>query len=99
MKIISTNLGKPTPFIWNGKEETTGIFKKPTGKPIFLTKNDVINDHISNRLNHAGYYKACYIFSAEQYPYWQEHNCPIPAGTIELAGQENCRKDQQGQDR
>ncbi|UZR97212.1 MOSC domain-containing protein [Chondrinema litorale] len=72
MKIISTNLGKPTPFMWNGKEETTGIFKKPTGKPIFLTKNDVINDHISNRLNHAGYYKACYIFSAEQYPYWQK---------------------------
>ncbi|WP_192085735.1 MOSC domain-containing protein [Algoriphagus sp. Y33] len=72
MKIISTNLGKPTSFIWNGKEETTGIYKKPTGKPIYLTKNDVINDEVSNRLNHGGYYKACYIFSAEQYPYWKE---------------------------
>ncbi len=71
MKIISTNIGKPTTFIWNGKEETTGIYKKPTDQPIFLTKNDVINDEVSNRLNHGGYYKACYIFSAEQYPYWQ----------------------------
>ena len=71
MKIISTNIGKPTTFIWKGKEETTGIYKKPTDKPIFLTKNDVLGDEVSNRLNHAGFYKACYIFAAEQYPYWK----------------------------
>lgn len=71
MKIISTNIAKPTKFIWDGKEETTGIFKKPTNKPIYLTKNDVLNDEVSNRLNHGGYYKACYIFSSEQYPYWK----------------------------
>lgn len=58
--------------MWMGQEEQTGIFKKPTGKPIYLTKNDVIDDEISNRLNHGGYYKACYMFSAEQYPYWQK---------------------------
>ncbi len=71
MKILSTNIAKPTTFIWNGKEETTGIYKKPTDQPIFLTKNDVLGDEVSNRLNHSGYYKACYAFSAEQYPYWQ----------------------------
>ncbi len=57
--------------MWNGKEETTGIYKKPTGKPIYLTKNDVLTDEVSNRLNHGGFYKACYIFSSEQYPYWK----------------------------
>jgi MOSC domain-containing protein YiiM len=71
MKIISTNIAKPRTFIWLGKEETTGIFKKPTNKPIYVTKNDVLNDEVSNRLNHGGYYKACYIFSSEQYPYWK----------------------------
>ncbi|MFT5435548.1 MAG: MOSC domain-containing protein YiiM [Ulvibacter sp.] len=71
MKIISTNIAKPATFIWNGKEETTGIFKKPTNKPIYLTKNDVLTDEVSDRLNHGGYYKACYIFSSEQYPYWK----------------------------
>lgn len=71
MKIISTNIGKPTPFIWNGEEELTGIFKKPTDKPIYLTKNDVLSDEVSDRLHHGGYYKACYIFSSEQYPYWK----------------------------
>jgi MOSC domain-containing protein YiiM len=72
MKIISTNIGKPTEFIWNGKTETTGIFKKPVNEPIYLTKNDVLKDEVSNRLNHGGYYKACYIFSADHYPYWKE---------------------------
>jgi len=72
MKIISTNIGKPTEFIWNGKKETTGIFKTPTTEPIYLTKNEVLKDEVSNRLNHGGYYKACYIFSADHYPYWKE---------------------------
>ena len=71
MQIISTNIAKPTTIIWNGKEETTGIYKKPTNKPIFLTKNDVLSDEVSDRLHHGGFYKACYIFSAEQYPYWK----------------------------
>ncbi|MEN8702624.1 MAG: MOSC domain-containing protein [Polaribacter sp.] len=72
MKIISTNIGQPTEFIWQGKTEITGIFKKPVTEPIFLTKNDVLKDEVSNRLNHGGYYKACYLFSAEQYPYWKK---------------------------
>lgn len=72
MKIISTNLATPVTFTWNGKQETTGIFKKPVDEPLFLTKNDVATDQISDRLHHGGYYKACYIFSAEQYPYWKE---------------------------
>lgn len=71
MKIISTNVGKPTTFIWNGQEETTGIYKKPTDKPIYLTKNDVAHDEVSDRLHHGGYYKACYVFASEQYPFWK----------------------------
>lgn len=71
MKIISNNIAKPITFIWNGKEETTGIYKKPTNQAIFLTKNDIMGDEVSDRLHHGGYYKACYIFSVEQYPYWK----------------------------
>ncbi len=71
MKIISTNIGKQTTFLWNGKEEPTGIHKKPVETPIYLTKNDVLKDEVSDRLHHGGYYKACYLFAAEQYPYWK----------------------------
>jgi MOSC domain-containing protein YiiM len=71
MKIISTNIAKPTTFIWNGKEETTGIYKKPTNKPIYLTENDVKGDEVTDRVHHGGEFKACYMFSAEEYPYWK----------------------------
>ncbi len=72
MKVISTNIGKPTTFEWNGKEEQTGIFKYPTEEALFLRKNDVKNDTIINRINHGGTHKACYLFSSDYYPYWKE---------------------------
>ena len=71
MKVISTNIAKPTTFIWNGKEITTGIYKKPTDMPIYLGKTDVKGDTVSDRKVHGGEFKACYLFSADQYPYWQ----------------------------
>lgn len=72
MKVISTNIGKPITFKWNGKEEQTGIFKYPTQNPLYLTTNDVKNDTVINRVNHAGINKACYLFSADYYGYWKE---------------------------
>lgn len=71
MKIISTNLGNATTFIWNGKEEQTGIFKYPVDEPLLLRKLDVGKDTIINRINHGGINKACYLFSADQYPFWK----------------------------
>ena len=71
MKIISTNLGTTTTFLWNGKEEATGIFKYPSKKPIFLGNSDVRNDIVIDRVHHAGENKACYLFSVEEYAYWK----------------------------
>lgn len=71
MKIVSTNIAKPHTFIWNGKEETTGIYKKPVDIPIHLGKEDVKGDEVSNRKVHGGEFKACYLFSADHYPYWK----------------------------
>ncbi len=72
MKVISTNLGKPTTIIWNGKEEQTGIFKNPTDTPITLLKEDVDNDIVIDRKHHGGINKACYLYASEQYEYWKE---------------------------
>ena len=72
MRIISTNTAVPKTFIWNNAEVTTGIFKKPSHSPIYLSKNDVVNDEVSDRLHHGGYYKACYVYSSEQYPFWKD---------------------------
>jgi len=71
LKIISTNIGRPKVITWNNKQEQTGIFKEPTNAPIYLGKDDVKDDEVSDRKHHGGTYKACYLFSAEQYPYWK----------------------------
>ncbi len=72
MKVISTNLGSPTKFSWNGKEEQTGIFKYPVEEPIFLGTTKVEKDTITDRKHHGGSFKACYLYSSNFYPYWQE---------------------------
>ncbi|MGY6648693.1 MOSC domain-containing protein [Wenyingzhuangia sp. IMCC45574] len=72
MKIIATNIAKPVTFLWNDEQVTTGIYKQPTSQPLFLTKDYVVKDEISDRIHHGGHYKACYIFSAEHYSYWKE---------------------------
>lgn len=71
MKIISTNIGEPKTINWNGKEVTTGIFKYPVTQPIFLGSEDVENDHVIDRRYHGGVDKACYLYSADHYKYWQ----------------------------
>ncbi len=71
MKVISTNIGKPTKIEWNGEETTTGIYKYPVQEAIYLNKEEVSHDTIADRRYHGGIFKACYLFSAEQYPYWK----------------------------
>lgn len=73
MEIISTNTGKPTTFRWKGKDVVTGIFKTPRPDGIYLEREGVRNDHIGNPKVHGGILKACYMFPAEEYPYWQGH--------------------------
>ncbi|WP_346883814.1 MOSC domain-containing protein [uncultured Algibacter sp.] len=71
MNIISTNLAKPTTIVWNGKEYTTGIFKIPTENSIYLGKEGVTGDEVSDRRVHGGEFKACYLFSEMHYKYWK----------------------------
>lgn len=75
MKTLSTNIAKPTSIIWNEKELTTGIYKKPTNQPIYLGKEGVKDDEVSDKKVHGGIFKACYIFSNEHYAYWK-HRYP-----------------------
>ncbi len=71
MQVLSTNIGNLTKINWNGKELSTGIFKYPTSSPLVLEIEKVANDSIADRKVHGGIYKACYLFSAEHYPYWK----------------------------
>ncbi len=72
MEIVSVNIGEPKTVIRKGKKITTGIFKYPVKQSIFLDTHDVENDHVVDRRYHGGIDKACYLYSADHYSYWQK---------------------------
>ena len=72
MKVISTNIAKPTTIEWRGQTVETGIYKYEVESPIFLGSEDVENDHVIDRRYHGGFDKACYLYSADHYPFWQK---------------------------
>ena len=82
MRIISTNIGEAKTISWRGKEVKTGIYKFSVNQPIFLGTEDVDNDHVIDRKYHGGADKACYLYSADHYDYWEKlhPNVEMPWG-------------------
>lgn len=71
MKIISTNIGERKEIDWKGKKVTTGIFKYPVDKAIFLDVETVQEDAICNRVYHGGINQAVYGYSLKHYDYFK----------------------------
>ena len=71
MKIVSTNIARPEIIEWRGQEIKTGIFKYEVEEPVFLEIEDVVNDYVIDRKYHGGKDKACYLYSADHYPFWK----------------------------
>jgi len=72
MQVIATNISGPTTVLWKGKQITTGIFKHPVQESLELGMENVEGDTVFDRKVHGGIYKACYLFSTDQYPFWQK---------------------------
>jgi len=72
MRVVSTNIGKSVTINWRGGSEQTGMYKYPTTQPIFLGLETVDKDTITDRKHHGGVYQACYLYSADYYPYWKD---------------------------
>ena len=86
MNIISTNIGEPGTITWQGREVITGIYKQPVDQPIYLGGDDVTGDRVIDRKHHGGKDKACYLYSADHYPYWLERY-PVPGWEWGLFGE------------
>ncbi|MBL4653422.1 MAG: MOSC domain-containing protein [Flavobacteriales bacterium] len=72
MKVVSTNIAEARTVLKNGKEVKTGIYKMPAKEGIYLGKTDVKDDAVVDRKFHGGEDKACYLYSADHYPFWKE---------------------------
>lgn len=77
MQIVSTNIAQPAIIEWRGEQVQTGIYKYAVETSIFLGAEDVLNDHVLDRRYHGGADKACYLYSADHYPFWR-HRYPEP---------------------
>jgi MOSC domain-containing protein YiiM len=71
MKVISTNISRPTTIQWNGTDRITGIYKKPQAGGIYLSADGVRDDTIGNPKVHGGTQKAAYLYPKDQYPFWK----------------------------
>jgi MOSC domain-containing protein YiiM len=72
MKLISTNIGEKKTVFWKDIEVVTGIFKASVDKPIYLGKEDVLDDNVVDRRFHGGVNKAVYGYSFKNYHYFKE---------------------------
>ena len=72
MIIESLNIGKPMKEIFQDKEVTTGICKKPVSGPLNLKKLGFEGNGVADSKHHGGYDKAVCVYSTDHYPYWEK---------------------------
>ena len=82
MHIVSVQIGSAAPLQVGASEVTTGFFKLPVDF-IEVLRDGVSGDFIGNLNYHGGPDQAVYIYSLEDYRYWEEQvGRPLPLGTF-----------------
>lgn len=71
MKILSINVSMGREISYMGKSLKTGIFKEPVRGRLMLRQLNLDGDAQSDLVNHGGIYKAVYVYSVENYEFWQ----------------------------
>ena len=71
MKILSVNVSLPKEVPYRGKIITTGIFKEPVEGRVTLRSSNLDGDGQADLVAHGGVYKAAYVYSIENYDYWE----------------------------
>lgn len=71
MKILSINVGKPMPIVWNGETITTSIFKTPITTACKIVFNNLDGDEQSDLRVHGGADKAVYAYDIAYYNNWK----------------------------
>ena len=72
MKVLSVNVSLPKEIQIGGKALTTGIFKKPVKGRVKLSTLNLEGDGQADPTCHGGTDKAVYVYSIENYDYWEQ---------------------------
>ena len=71
MKILSVNVSLPKEVPYRGTIITTGIFKESVEGRVTLRSSNLDGDGQADLVAHGGVYKAAYVYSIENYDYWE----------------------------
>ncbi len=71
MKLLSVNVSLPKEVTHKGKSVTTGIFKEPVVGRVMLGTLNLKGDGQADLIGHGGTFKAVYVYSFENYAYWE----------------------------
>ncbi len=81
IKILSVNIAKPEPIAT--KSGRSGIFKRPQKGPVEIGETGFSGDSIVDLENHGGKDQAVYLYSQEDYDWWEsELGQTIEPGTF-----------------
>lgn len=81
VKILSVNIANPEPIAT--KSGQSGIFKRPQAGSVDVGKTGLAGDAIVDLANHGGEDQAVYLYSSEDYDWWEgELNQIIVPGTF-----------------
>ncbi|MDP6390337.1 MAG: MOSC domain-containing protein [Alphaproteobacteria bacterium] len=72
MKLLSVNVSLPRDISHDGKTVRTGIFKQPVEGRVMLRELNIEGDGQADLVGHGGIHKAAYVYSLENYRYWED---------------------------
>ena len=71
MRLVSVNVSMGTEVEWQGREVTTGIFKRAVSGRVMVRHGGVEGDRQADLSVHGGEYKAVYAYAREHYDWWR----------------------------
>lgn len=72
MKLLSVNVSPVKEITYKEKPVTTGIFKEPVTGRVHLARLNLAGDAQADLKGHGGPNRAVYVYSIENYRYWEE---------------------------
>ncbi len=83
MELLNVNIGRKQTQPKGDGLETTGIYKRPTGEPVQITRLGIREDFIGDQKNHGGPDQALYIYGQPDYDWWSTRlGRPLEPGTF-----------------
>lgn len=72
-KVISINAGKVEQVTYQRKELSTGIYKKPVERRVYVSSLNIEGDQQADLVNHGGYNQAICVYPYDHYKYWEDN--------------------------